>query len=191
MAAPKKVDWALIRTKMPMERTAEAKKHRMELFKAFDPNSNGYLSLAEVDKGCRDVLGLYEIFDAKKVVMRAFQAAKGANDKKNKKGSHGPDFIERCEFRLLFVYLRQYFEIWQMFDEVDSSDDWRVDFEEFKAALPKIESWGVKITNPEAEFKAIDKNGGGMLLFDEFADWALKKHLDLEDDDDFEDGALP
>ena len=44
--------------------------------------------------------------------------------------------------------------------------------------LPKIKEW-------------IDANGGGMLLFDEFADWALKKHLDLEDDDDFEDGALP
>merc|ERR1711991_202102 len=112
--------------------------------------------------------------------MRAFQAAKGANDSKNKKGSHGPDFIEKCEFRLLFVYLRQYFEIWQMFDEVDSSDDRRVNFE----------AWGLKIDNPEAEFKAIDKNGGGIILFDEFADWALRKQLDLEDDDDFEDAAL-
>jgi hypothetical protein len=26
------------------------------MFKLFDPNSNGYLSLAEVDKGIRDVL---------------------------------------------------------------------------------------------------------------------------------------
>lgn len=191
MASRKPIDWALIREKMPMSRSDAEKKKRMELFKQFDPNGNGYLSLAEVDKGCRDVLGLYEIFDAKKVIMRAFQAAKGANDSKNKKGSHGPDYIERCEFRLLFVYLRQYFEIWQMFDEVDSSDDWRVDFGEFKAALPRLETWGVKIANPEAEFKAIDKNGGGMILFDEFADWALKKQLDLEDDDDFEDDALP
>ena len=186
----KKIDWAMIAQKMPMKKTPEEKKKRMELYKQFDPNGNGYLSLAEVDKGCRDVLGLYDIFDAKPVIMRAFQAAKGANDSKNKKGSHGPDFIEKCEFRLLFVYLRQYFEIWQMFDEVDSSDDRRVNFEEFKAALPRIEAWGLKIDNPEAEFKAIDKNGGGIILFDEFADWALRKQLDLEDDDDFEDGAL-
>jgi hypothetical protein len=40
------------------------------------------------------------------------------------------------------------------------------------------------VDDPEAEFKAIDKNGGGQLLFDEFAEWALKKQLDLEDDDD-------
>ena len=36
----------------------------------------------------------------------------------------------------------------------------------------------------EDEFKLIDKNGGGMILFDEFCDWAIKKGLDLEIDDE-------
>ena len=31
---------------------------RDELFRQFDPNGNGYLSLAEVDKGVQDILGL-------------------------------------------------------------------------------------------------------------------------------------
>ena len=39
----------------------------------------------------------------------------------------------------------------------------------------------------EAEFAAIDSNGGGYILFDEFARWAISKALDLEDDDDFDD----
>jgi Ca2+-binding EF-hand superfamily protein len=181
---PVKIDWVAMRQKLPMEKTPEQQKKRLELYRQFDPNNNGYLSLAEVDKGCRDVLGLHDMFDAKPVIMRAFQAAKGANNAKGQKGGKGQDYIEKCEFRLLFVYLRQYFEVWQMFDEVDSSDDRRVTLEEFKAALPKIERWGVKVSNPEAEFKAIDKNGGGVVLFDEFADWALKKQLDLEDDDE-------
>ena len=34
----------------------------------------------------------------------------------------------------------------------------------------------------EGEFNSIDKNGGGMILFDEFCEWAIKKNLDLEDD---------
>jgi len=187
---PRAIDWAAIRKKLPMGRSDAEKKARDALFTQFDPNSNGYLSLAEVDKGCRDVLGLYEIFEAKPVIMRAFQAAKCANNKSNKKGSHGPDYIERIEFRLLFVYLRQYFEIWQMFDEIDSSDDHRVSYDEFVAALPKIATWGVKVKDPKAAFREIDKDGGGMILFDEFADWALKKQLDIEDDDDFEDPAL-
>ena len=36
----------------------------------------------------------------------------------------------------------------------------------------------------EAEFDAIDKNGGGQILFDEFVEWATAKNLDIEEDDD-------
>jgi Ca2+-binding EF-hand superfamily protein len=177
------IDWDSIREKLPTEKTPEQKAKRSELFDQFDPNGNGFLSLAEVHKGCRDVLGLYEIFECKKVIMRAFQAAKGVNNAKSK-SELGKDFIERCEFRLILVYLRQYFEAWQMFEGVDSGSDRRVNLEEFKAAIPKIEAWGFKVEDPEAEFAIIDANGGGQLLFDEFADWAIKKGLDLEDDDD-------
>jgi hypothetical protein len=38
------------------------------MFKMFDPNNNGYLSLAEVDKGIRDVLCIDEMFDAKPAI---------------------------------------------------------------------------------------------------------------------------
>ena len=181
---PATINWAEMREKMPTEKTADQKKRRMDIFAQFDPNGNGYLSLAEVDKGCDDILGLHKLFDAKPVIMRAFMAAKNINTKRNKKGSHGPDYIEKCEFRLLLVYLRQYFELWQMFDEIDSSDDRRVSIAEFKKAVPKLESWGVKIPDAEASFKEIDTNGGGIILFDEFSHWALEKGLDLEDDDD-------
>ena len=49
--------------------------------------------------------------------------------------------------------------------------------------------WGANISDPAATFKEIDVDGGGMILFDEFAAWAMKRELDLEDDDDasFED----
>ena len=36
----------------------------------------------------------------------------------------------------------------------------------------------------ESEFKKVDADGGGMILFNEFAAWAIEKGLDLEDDDD-------
>ena len=44
--------------------------------------------------------------------------------------------------------------------------------------------WGLKITNPEKTFKEIDHNGGGILLFDEFSEFAIQQSLDLEDDGD-------
>ena len=42
------IDWADIRKKLPYERNEEQKKKRMDMFNQFDPNANGYLSLAEV-----------------------------------------------------------------------------------------------------------------------------------------------
>jgi hypothetical protein len=69
----------------------------------FDPNGNGFLSLAEVDKGIKDILSCDELFDVKPVIMRAFQAAKNSVKSKSEKGD---DYIEKAEFRLFLVYLR-------------------------------------------------------------------------------------
>ena len=148
----------------------EQKQKRKALFQQFDPNNNGYLSLAEVDKGCRDVLQLYDIFKAKKVIMSAFQAAKSINDaKRGSSNSHGPDYIETCEFRLLLVYLQKYYKIWLVFQQIDTSNgsdlgDHRINLKEFQAAIPKLEeSLGWKIDpNEESEnvFNEIDTNGG-------------------------------
>ena len=48
-----------------------------------------------------------------------------------------------------------------------------------------MEKWVGKIYDARAEFEAIDANGGGMILFGEFCDWAIWRELDLEDDDDY------
>ena len=47
-----------------------------------------------------------------------------------------------------------------------------------------LQKWGVKIENPEVEFKIIDENHGGCILFEEFCHWAIIKSLELHDDDD-------
>ena len=44
--------------RLPTKKTKEDKIRRKKLFKDFDPNGNGYLSLAEIDKGVRDVLAI-------------------------------------------------------------------------------------------------------------------------------------
>uniref|UniRef100_A0A0G4HUU7 EF-hand domain-containing protein n=1 Tax=Chromera velia CCMP2878 TaxID=1169474 RepID=A0A0G4HUU7_9ALVE len=164
-----------------MEKNPEEFQRRKKMFSQFDPNGNGFLSLAEVDKGIRDILAIDALFDCKPAIMRAFQAAKQCAKSKSK---YGDDYIEFREFRFFLVKLRQYFEIWQMFAAVDSSSDRRVSLDEFKEALPKLEAWGCTVEDADAEFKKIDTSGGGMVLFDEFAAWAIMKGLDLEDDDD-------
>ncbi len=181
MVEQQNINWDAIREKLPYGRDPQTKAKRDKIWGGIDINGNGYVSLAEVDKGLRDILQLDSIFNCKRAIMRAFQASKNAVHTKSK---HGADYIERCEFRLLLQYLRQYFEYYQAFARIDTGDDNRINVEEFKAAHKMIETWVGKIADPVAEFSKIDKNGGGEILFDEFCDWAIGKNLDLEDDDD-------
>ena len=147
-----------------------------------DVNGNGYMSLAEIDKGLRDVIQLPEIFDLKPVIMRAYQTARTISPAKNK---HSDDYVTKNEFKYLLYYLRQYYEYWVGFDEVDKDDDRRISYDEFVKAVPMMEKWGIKITDPEASFKEADSDGHGKILFVEFVEWSTKHSMDLPDDDDF------
>ena len=183
----KDFDWDGFLKSLPIKKTVEDRAKRKKMWKAIDMNGNGYLSLAEFDRGVRDVLNLPHIFTLKKVLMRAFNASKNRIKGKSK---YSNDYVEWLEFRILLVYLRQYFEYYVMFCRIDTSDDFKVSLSEFKKALPSLEKWGVKINDPGAEFKKIDKNNSGSIMFDEFCEYAIKKNLDLEDDDDFDDCEL-
>ena len=155
---------------LPTGKNSADHERRMTMFNSFDPNGNGYLSLAEVQKGVRDVLKCDALFDAKPAIMRAFQAAKNAVNTKSRLGA---DFVERAEFRALLVFLQRYFELYAMFKRVDSGADHRINQAEFAAALPLLAEWGLDVHDPAATFASIDRNGGGEILFDEFCDWAL------------------
>ena len=177
------VDWDQIREDLPIRKTPEEYARRSKLWSSIDINGNGYVSLAELDKGLRDVLQNQDLFDSKPAIIRAHQAAK---DKVKTKNLHGPDYVERCEFRLVLVYLRQYFEYWIAFQRVDKNFDDRISLTEFVSAKDEMEKWIGPIDDVEAAFQEVDVNGGGMILFNEFVRWAIKKSLDLEDDDDYD-----
>ena len=176
------IDWAMIREKLPFERTKEQYKRRSELWKSVDVNGNGIVSLAELDKAMADVFNLFHIYKTKEVMMRAFQAAK---DKHPPKHALSDDYIERAEFRILLQYLREYFEYSQAFGRIDKDGDDRIDKEEFIKGIPVMNKW-VKEDVTGDTFDEIDTNGGGKILFSEFCRWAIKKSLDLEDDDEEE-----
>ena len=177
------INWAEIKEKLPYERTPEQYEKRMKLWSQIDVNGNGIVSLAEVDKGMRDVIDCEAVFKEKAVMLRAWNAAKAVVPSRRKDGK-GDDYVEKREFRILLQYLRQYFEFEEAFDRVDQDDDKRIEFDEFLSCVPMIELWVGKIEDPEATFKEIDSDGHGMILFDEFCVWAFKHNLDLEDDDD-------
>ena len=63
------------------------------------------------------------------------------------------------EFRVLLTYLRQYFEYWVMFTELDSSHDRRLNRQEFGRALVEIKKWGATVSNPDAAFAEMADGG--------------------------------
>ena len=93
-----------------------------------DVNGNGIMSLAEIDKGMRDVVELPMLFEFKPVLMRAFMAAKTMVKAQT---DHDDDYVTKGEFRYLLKYLCQYYELWVAFDQVCTSNDRRVGYEEF------------------------------------------------------------
>ena len=108
--------------RLPCGPEAEEKKKRKEWFDQMDGNGNGYLSLAEIDKGIEDVLGEEVADHVKPALQRAFQAAKDASTGGKDEGMKS-DYVIRREFRLLLVYLKRYFELLAVFDAVDSGND--------------------------------------------------------------------
>jgi Ca2+-binding EF-hand superfamily protein len=178
------VDWSSINSALPVGSSQEDRARRKQMFHDFDPNGNGYLSLAEIDKSIRVVLNIDALFDAKPAIMRAFQIAKNSTVSKNP--SVGTDYIELAEFKFFLVALRQYFEYWVAFTTIDQDDDKRIDRQEFHSQKALIESWVQHVEDMDAAFDNIDKNGGGIILFDEFCEWAINKSLDLLDDEELE-----
>jgi len=186
-----RVDWDAVERCLPFRKDPESRKARERLFKIFDPNGNKILSLAETDKGIQDLAQRERCDDINNtpVINRAFHAARcmGGDDPET---THDEDsYIEFREFRCFLAYIRHYLELFQMFDEIDDSNDRRVSFDEFRRCVPLLEEWGCKPetlaamkSNPAAVFAEIDTDRGGMILFDEFADWAVHQALDLADD---------
>ena len=189
MVDPQNVDWAEIRERLPYGNSKEERKKRRQMWKYIDVNGNGFVSLAEMDKGLRDVIQLDHLFDAKKVTMRAFQNSRNAekqnaNKWKNKQyKKYSEDYIERNELRYILKYIRRYFEYWVAFARL-SDNNKSLKLDEFIAGKDELEKWVGPIDDAEAVFNEIDANGGGKILFSEWVEWAEKIKLDIDDDDD-------
>eukprot|EP01065_Artemidia_motanka_P040122 TRINITY_DN4974_c1_g3_i5.p1 TRINITY_DN4974_c1_g3~~TRINITY_DN4974_c1_g3_i5.p1 ORF type:complete len:546 (+),score=178.43 TRINITY_DN4974_c1_g3_i5:53-1690(+) len=137
---------------------------RKALFGRLDPNGNGMLSLAELDRG---VVMLWPDFNNKPAIMRAYKAA----------DINGTGFIGKREFKYFLKYLQYYTDLFRQFSAVDTSRDRRVTLQEMRDASGTV---GIPKADIESAFRAMDRNRGGFVLFDEFAMWMAKHKVDKE-----------
>ena len=136
-----------------------------ELFDRIDVNGNGMLSLAELDKA---VVELWPNFNNKPAIMRAYKAA----------DANSTGFVSKSEFRYFLLYLCHFTNLWITFATIDSSGDRRVSQQEFLAAAP---AFGVASdTDARQAFATMDRNQGGFVLFEEFAEYMAKTRAQHE-----------
>jgi len=156
------------------------------MFNEIDQNGNAILSLAETDNAVHNRWG---IDVPKTVINRAFHAAR---DLAPPVAGFSDDYIDFAEFRIFLVYLGHYYDLFNMYKNIDSSGDGRLGADEFVQAVPLLQSWGVAgLDDPVESFRQMDADGGGMVLFDEFAHWALNQGVaDLHEDADERASAL-
>eukprot|EP00928_Gymnodinium_smaydae_P064618 TRINITY_DN47900_c0_g1_i1.p1 TRINITY_DN47900_c0_g1~~TRINITY_DN47900_c0_g1_i1.p1 ORF type:complete len:608 (+),score=84.24 TRINITY_DN47900_c0_g1_i1:77-1900(+) len=185
---------------LPTGKDAESTSRRRALFRQADMNGNGIVSLAECDRLIVTVLAIKGVKIMKPVINRAFHAARDIVPSVGEISAHYVDFHE---FRFFLIYLKHYLELFLIFCNVEHRkdkgkySDRRMSYAEFEAAIPQLLKWGVDTEvekllrrDPAAVFRDIDANGGGVVLFDEFAHWALWNHLfhlDGSDDGELEE----
>ena len=96
-----------------------------------------------------------------------------------------PDYIERDEFRILLLCIRQYFALFEEVAGVRRSRkrNGRLDAEGLRASLPALEALGVRdMEKPYVWTEAIAKIGKAD-GFELFARWLVEEgHLELLDD---------
>ena len=168
------VDWTSLTANLPVGRDTASGLRRTELFNRFDVNKNGSLNLAEVVRAIRDVVGLDNSIPLKSMLRRATRIAREANSSKRSTKPRNDDFVERDEFRVLLMYVRQYFEMYVACDRLDPGatagpSDRRVDLAEFRSSLETLAKWGIHVPADaaEEEFRAIDTKRAGAVLFDD------------------------
>jgi len=175
---PKRELLLRIAAKLPTEldEFSEDNEEREQWFEGMDGNGSGRLSLAEIDLGVKNFLE-EECFLMKPAIREAYKASKDIGYSYNEEEEH---FVDKSEFRMLLVNLKKYIEIYAAFEEIDAGDDDRIDFNEFSSKLEFLHDYGLThVTDENAQevFDSIDKNSGGQILFDEFAQWVLHSNM--------------
>jgi len=132
-----------------------------QIWKTLDVNGNNIVSLAEIDKLIVEMVrgGQWPAWlNNKPALMRAYK-------KTTMRGDNGDDWVHKGELADLMLNIFWFNKLFQIFNE--AAGDRRLDVNEFQQGIAAL---GLQLSPQEAqqEFRKMDTNGGGQVLFVEF-----------------------
>jgi len=164
-----------VKDRLPSDVSQESVDVRKSLFRQWDVNGNGKLSLAEIDKACREQLELENVTaNLEPILIRAYYATLGDHD--------DDGLIEIVQFRRLLEYIALFFEMMFVFEVLGGHDDRRISKKEFMENVTIIRPYlvdrsGATLGDPEAVFETMDANHGGFVLFEELCDFIAQNRI--------------
>ena len=139
----------------------------LQKFKEMDFNGNNLISLAEIDKLISEK---YPLFDNKPALMRSYKAA----------DSNNTGLISFKEFKNLWKYIIFFNQSWEKFEKIDMNNDRRISLTEFRTMSNTL--FDAQLSEKESAyyFELIDINSKGMILFNEFCAFMIKRKIALQ-----------
>jgi len=176
------VHWADLAKLLPIADDEACKSRRRELFEVFDPQGGGILSQARVVRALFRMLPQVSgISDMRLVVHQAWGVTR---DLIQPISPIGIDRMDRNQFRCLCIYLWYFFKFWDLFVQISDTGTQtrKVSQKLFEEVLPFIRSWGIQDVamwqdNPEACFALMDRNKQGWVMFEDLAEWILRRSV--------------
>jgi hypothetical protein len=92
------------------------------------------------------------------------------------------EYIERGELKPFLAYVRKYFGYYFLFKNLDNDNDDRLRVNDFVEGLLKLRQWGADIKDAKDAkkwFYKYDENKGGVILMDEWVEFADEHKLDV------------
>jgi len=174
------VHWVDLAKCLPIDNDAACKGRRRELFDTFDPQGAGILYQARVVRGLfRLMPKVSGIVDMQVMIHQAYGVVRDIVDPVC---SIGIDRMDRNQFRVFVIYLWYYIKLWDLFVQLgdDGKESRKVSLKQFEELCPWIQEWGIQDAamwqkDPEACFEGMDRNRSGSVLFDDFAEWVLRR----------------
>jgi len=175
------VHWSDLAQGIPVGNDDKSVRRRRELFERFDEDGRGILFQAKAERSLFRLLPLVAGFsDLRWTIHKAWAITR---ELVKPICPMGVDRMDRNQFRALCIYLWYFFKLWDVFAQLNSgTDEKQVTQRHFEEIVTAVRQWGVQEAamwkvNPDAVWDLIDRNKCGWVMFDDFAEFILRRSL--------------